>query len=99
IRGKKCIVIDPKIGGSLSLLIQTVMVMHQENDAELRHLSAEPVQTECSKILYLVRPQINLMKFISSNIQYDLSKGVQREYFVYFVPRRTVVCEKVKNYR
>ncbi|XP_064935197.1 vacuolar protein-sorting-associated protein 33 homolog isoform X2 [Musa acuminata AAA Group] len=93
IRGKKCLVIDPKIGGSLSLLIQTSLL--RENDAELRHLSAEPVQTECSKILYLVRPQINLMKFISSNIQYDLSKGVQREYFVYFVPRRTVVCEKI----
>ncbi|URE31657.1 Sec1 family, partial [Musa troglodytarum] len=93
IRGKKCLVIDPKIGGSLSLLIQTSLL--RENDAELRHLSAEPVQTECSKILYLVRPQINLMKFISSNIQYNLSKGVQREYFVYFVPRRTVVCEKI----
>ncbi|WOL09655.1 vacuolar protein-sorting-associated protein [Canna indica] len=93
IRGKKCLVIDPKLGGSLSLLIQTSLL--KENGAELRHLSAEPVETECTRILYLVRPQINLMKFISSNIQNDLSKGVQREYFLYFVPRRTVVCEKI----
>ncbi|XP_052726912.1 vacuolar protein-sorting-associated protein 33 homolog isoform X2 [Vigna angularis] len=35
------------------------------------------------------------MKFICSNIHNDISKGLQREYHVYFVPRRTVVCEKV----
>ncbi|XP_073101685.1 vacuolar protein-sorting-associated protein 33 homolog isoform X1 [Elaeis guineensis] len=92
-RGKKCLVIDPKLGGSLSLLIQTSLL--KEYGVELRHLSAEHVQTECSKVLYLVRSQMKLMKFISSHIQHDLSKGVQREYFVYFVPRRTVVCEKI----
>ncbi|KAG0484393.1 hypothetical protein HPP92_008472 [Vanilla planifolia] len=93
VRGKKCLVIDPKLGGSLSLLIQTSLL--KENGVELRHLSAEPVQTECSKVLYLVRPQLNLMKFISSHILNDVSKGLQKEYFVYFVPRRTVVCEKI----
>ncbi|KAK8469827.1 hypothetical protein PHAVU_005G180400 [Phaseolus vulgaris] len=35
------------------------------------------------------------MRFICSNIHNDLSKGLQREYHVYFVPRRTVACEKV----
>lgn len=93
IRGNKCLVIDPKLSGSLSLLIQTSLL--KENGVELRHLSSEPVQTECTKILYLVRSHTNLMKLISSNIHNDLSKGVQREYFLYFVPRRTVVCEKI----
>ncbi|KAF7820166.1 vacuolar protein-sorting-associated protein 33-like protein [Senna tora] len=93
IRGKKCLVIDPKLGGSLSLIIQTSIL--KELGAELRHLSADPIQTDCSKIIYLVRSQPSLMKFICSNVQNDLSKGLQREYHVYFVPRRTVVCEKV----
>ncbi|XP_018633119.1 vacuolar protein-sorting-associated protein 33 homolog isoform X2 [Nicotiana tomentosiformis] len=35
------------------------------------------------------------MKFICSHIHNDISKGIQREYFVYFVPRRAVVCEKI----
>jgi len=61
----------------------------------LRYLSAEHVETESSKVLYFVRSQLNLMKLISSNIQHGLSKGLQKEYFVYFVPRRTVACEKV----
>ncbi|XP_068641140.1 vacuolar protein-sorting-associated protein 33 homolog [Aristolochia californica] len=93
VRGKKCLVLDPKLSGSLALLIQTSLL--KEYGAELRHLSAEPVQTDCTKVLYLVRSQLNLVKLICSHIQHDISKGLQREYAVYFVPRRTVVCEKI----
>ncbi|GAB2276800.1 Vacuolar protein-sorting-associated protein 33 [Dionaea muscipula] len=93
IRGKKCLVIDPKLGGSISLIVQTSVL--KENGVELRHLSADPLQTECSKVVYLVRNQLDLMWHISSNIQNDISKGLQREYFVYFVPRRSVACEKI----
>lgn len=85
--------IDSKLSGTLSLVIQTALL--KENGAELRLLSDEPVQTDCSKILYLVRSQVDLMRLISSNILSDVSKGLQREYFIYFVPRRTVACEKV----
>ncbi|XP_071934851.1 vacuolar protein-sorting-associated protein 33 homolog isoform X2 [Coffea arabica] len=55
----------------------------------------EPIQTDCTKVVYLVHSQLDLMKLISSQIRDDTSKGLQREYFVYFVPRRTVVCEKI----
>ncbi|XP_052115312.1 vacuolar protein-sorting-associated protein 33 homolog [Arachis duranensis] len=93
IRGKKCLVIDPKLGDSLSLIIQTSLL--KEHGVELRHLSADHIQTDCTKVVYLVRSQPNLMRHICSNIHHDESKGLQREYHVYFVPRRTVVCEKV----
>ena len=63
----------------------------------MRHLTAEPIQTDCTKVVYLVHSQLDLMKLISSQIRDDTSKGLQREYFVYFVPRRTVVCEKVSS--
>ncbi|GLT93244.1 hypothetical protein SLE2022_110450 [Rubroshorea leprosula] len=93
IRGKKCLVIEPKLGGSLSLIIQTSFL--KEHGVELRHLSPEPVQTECTKVVYLVRPQRDLMKIISSHVHNDISKGLQREYHIYFVPRRQVQCEKI----
>ncbi|KAL3523495.1 hypothetical protein ACH5RR_016329 [Cinchona calisaya] len=93
IRGKKCLVIDPKLSGSLSLIVQSSLL--KEHGAELRHLTAEPIQTDCTKVVYLVRSQLELMRLISSQIRDDTSKGLQREYFVYFVPRRTVVCEKI----
>ncbi|XP_058206570.1 vacuolar protein-sorting-associated protein 33 homolog [Rhododendron vialii] len=93
IRGKKCLVIDPKLGGALSLIVQTSLL--KEHGVELRHLTSEPIQTECTKVVYLVRAQIDLMKFICSHVHADVSKGLQREYFVYFVPRRAVACEKI----
>ncbi|KAJ1701858.1 hypothetical protein LUZ63_001637 [Rhynchospora breviuscula] len=93
IRGKKCLVIDPKLGGTLSLLIQFSRL--KEGDVELRHLSADPVQTDSSNVIYLIRPQLTVMKTISSHIQNGISKGIEKKYFIYFVPRRTVACEKI----
>ncbi|XP_043702646.1 vacuolar protein-sorting-associated protein 33 homolog isoform X3 [Telopea speciosissima] len=92
-RGKKCLVLDPKLAGSLSLVVPTSVL--KEQGVELRHLSTEPVQTECTRIIYLVRSHLSFMKLISSHIQHDISKGLQREYSVYFAPRRTVACEKI----
>ncbi|KAK4835833.1 hypothetical protein QYF36_015086 [Acer negundo] len=93
IRGKKCMVIDPKLSGSLSLIVPTSTL--KEYGIELRLLSAEPVQTECTKVVYFVHPEFNSMRFISFHIHDDASKGLQREYFLYFVPRRSVACEKI----
>ncbi|RXH94225.1 hypothetical protein DVH24_023909, partial [Malus domestica] len=93
IRGKKCLVIDQKLSGSLSSIIQTSIL--KEHGIELRHLSADPIQTDCSKLVYLVRSELTLMTLISSHIHNDTSKGLHREYYVYFVPRRAVGCEKI----
>ncbi|CAL5028671.1 unnamed protein product [Urochloa decumbens] len=93
VRGKKCLVIDPKLAGTLSLIVQTSLL--KEYGAELRILSSDPLQTECPKIVYLVRSQLSFMKFIASQIRNDESKGLQREYFLYFIPRRIVACEKI----
>ncbi|KAJ6720235.1 hypothetical protein OIU85_023451 [Salix viminalis] len=55
IRGKKCLVIDPKLSGLLSLIIKSTIL--KENGADLRHLSAEPVDIDCTKVVYLVRSE------------------------------------------
>ncbi|XP_078427603.1 sec1/munc18-like (SM) proteins superfamily [Wolffia australiana] len=93
IRGRKSVVIDPKLSGTLSLLIQTSLL--KETDSELRLLSNGPLQTDCLKVVYIVRSHTSLVKLICSNISSDVSKGLQRDYFIYFVPRPTVVCEKI----
>ncbi|KAK4430966.1 Vacuolar protein-sorting-associated protein 33 [Sesamum alatum] len=93
VRGDKCLVIDPKLSGSLSLLVQSSEL--KKHGAELRHLTAEPIQTDRTKVVYLVRAQVDLIKFICSHIHNDTSKGLHREYYLYFVPRRAVACEKI----
>ncbi|KAK6136193.1 hypothetical protein DH2020_030084 [Rehmannia glutinosa] len=80
-----------------TILKNLILVAHlnTKHGAELRHLTAEPIQTERTKVVYLVRAQLELMKFICSHIHNDTSKGLHREYYLYFVPRRVVACEKI----
>nr|XP_051185079.1 vacuolar protein-sorting-associated protein 33 homolog isoform X2 [Lolium perenne] len=93
ITGNKCLVIDPKLAGTLSLILQTSVL--KEYGAELRILSADPLQTGCSKVVYLVRSQPNYMKLVANQMKNDEARGLQRDYFLYFVPCRTIACEKI----
>ncbi|KAH9602366.1 hypothetical protein KSS87_020031 [Heliosperma pusillum] len=111
IRGKKCLVIEPKLSGSLSLIVETALLkamalllsavdeiywlVEQEHGVELRLLSPEPLETECTKIVYLVSSKLELMKHISLHLHDNTSKGLQRECFLYFIPRRSVACEQL----
>ena len=75
-----------------------ICIALQEYGAELRVLSGELLQTECVKIVFLVRCEPSFMKSIANQIRSDETKGLQREYLLYFTPRRTVACEKVSRF-
>ncbi|KAL2631473.1 hypothetical protein R1flu_016159 [Riccia fluitans] len=94
VRGKKVLILDPKLSGPLALIAQPTLL--KENGVEnLYHLSADPVPSECKNVLYLVRPRIALMKLISSQITQDNIQKLQKSHTLVFCPRRTIVCEKV----
>lgn len=94
IPGKKVMVLDSKISGPLALVAQPSLL--KEHGVEnLYKLSADPVQSECKNVVYLVRPKMGLMKLIAAQIQQELRMKVLKTYSLVFVPRRTIVCEKV----
>lgn len=82
------------MSGPLALIAQT-SVLKEHGVENLLHLSAESIQSDCTNVLYLVRPRMSLMKLIAGQIKHDKGQNLQRQYSVYFMPRRTVVCEKV----
>lgn len=131
VRGKKVLVLDPKLSGPLALVAQPSLLKVwkifipqsfflwlkelstmpsiynwcfaclslQENGVEnLYHLSADPVASECKNVIYLMRPRMGLMKLISSQIQQDNIQKLQKNYTVVFLPRRTIICEKVSTF-
>nr|CAH66025.1 H0515C11.1 [Oryza sativa] len=61
--GEEVCSIDPKLAGTLSLILQTSLL--KEYGAELRLLSAEALQTECAMILYLIRSELKFLKFLA----------------------------------
>lgn len=92
--GKKLLILDPKLSGPLALIAQT-SVLKEHGVENLFHLSADAVKSDCTNVLYLVRPRMNLMKLIAGQIKHDKGQNLQKQYSIYFMPRRTVVCEKV----
>ncbi|MCO5614401.1 hypothetical protein L7F22_068682 [Adiantum nelumboides] len=94
LKGRKVLYMDPKLSGPLALIAQTSLL--KEHGVEnLFHLSAEPVQSECENVLYLVRPRISLMKVIAEQIKHEKELPVRKSYSIYFMPRCTRVCLKV----
>ena len=61
------------------------------------HLSVEPLQTDCPSVLYLVRPRIHLMRHLAIQIRADVAAKRGRKHTVLFVPRRALLCEKVRG--
>eukprot|EP00854_Cymbomonas_tetramitiformis_P026746 gene26746-32861_t len=64
----------------------------------LYYLEKEPPDTEVRNIVYLVRPRLELMQLIAEQVRgVDGRRGTRapHEHSVFFVPRRTIICEKV----
>eukprot|EP00898_Chlorokybus_atmophyticus_P003266 jgi/Chlat1/3940/Chrsp26S04033 len=93
-RGKKVLVLDPNLSGPLALIAQPSM-LKEHGVVQLHHLSSEPIITDVKNILYLVRPRLQYMDMIAQHLQHNAQTDAAKHSALYFVPRRTMVCEKV----
>jgi hypothetical protein len=88
IRGKKGLVVDMELSGPLSLLVEFSLL--KEHGVEKIYHLQESLETECSKLIYMIRPSIRNMKIISDHIK--IKKG---EISIFMVPRKTLLCERI----
>ncbi|XP_024521213.1 vacuolar protein-sorting-associated protein 33 homolog [Selaginella moellendorffii] len=93
-RGRKLLVLDPKLSGPLTLIVQ-ISLLKEHGVENLSHLSGDPIQSDCTNVIYIVRPHLTLMKLIAAQIQHDKRNQQERQYSLYFMPRRSTACEKV----
>lgn len=84
LRGRKCLVLEPQLGGLLNLIIQEGSRILKENGVqyfrELRGELGEFITDSGGRdtpenIVYLVRPNLSLMKVIANQIQTYLKSG------------------------
>ena len=84
LRGRKCLVLEPQLGGLLNLIIQEGSKILKENGVqyfrELRGELGDFISDTNSRdtpenIVYLVRPNLPLMKVIAHQIQSYLKSG------------------------
>ena len=96
VAGAKCLVLDPCLGGPLNLVVTEGPKMFKEHGVEsFLELGWKRPKTECNSILYIVRPTVEGMKQIAKHGRAHTKEHSKKNYHVYFVPRRSFICEKV----
>eukprot|EP00027_Filamoeba_sp_ATCC50430_P001749 CAMPEP_0168556906 /NCGR_PEP_ID=MMETSP0413-20121227/9136_1 /TAXON_ID=136452 /ORGANISM="Filamoeba nolandi, Strain NC-AS-23-1" /LENGTH=618 /DNA_ID=CAMNT_0008587891 /DNA_START=132 /DNA_END=1984 /DNA_ORIENTATION=+ len=94
VKGKKGLVLDPKLSGPLGLIAE-VSLLRENGVEKIYHLAPGKLQTESRSVMYFVRPRVQSMKQIAEHIQNHASTNQKKEYHVVFVPKRTIICERV----
>ncbi|RHZ50282.1 hypothetical protein Glove_502g5 [Diversispora epigaea] len=100
VRGKKCLVLDPNISSPLSLIAE-FSLLRDHGVEKVHYLQQGPIETELRSLIYICRPQLQYMKYIAEHIQHhqeEISENPNAqkyEYNLFFVPRRTMICQKV----
>lgn len=96
VRGRKALVIDSSVSGPLSLVAEFNMLKDHGVD-KIYHLSDQIIETECKNIIYLTRPNLNHVRWIANqvkNTQESSQTSSTIEYSIFFVPRRSLLCDK-----
>ncbi|KAF8941229.1 hypothetical protein BGZ58_001033 [Dissophora ornata] len=94
VQGKKALVLDPGLSVPLGLIAEFALL--QDHGVEkIYHLQSGPLDTDFKNIVYICRPQINYMGYIADHIQAHTRDQRPYTYSLFFVPRRTALCEKV----
>lgn len=94
VRGKKGLVLDPKLSGPLGLIAE-VSVLREHGVEKIFHLLPGKLATDVDSLIYLIRPKVPFMRVIAEQIRLHLAANERRDYAIYFVPRRTMICEEI----
>lgn len=96
VRGKKIMVIDPQFTGPLGL-VAAANLLKEHGVEKIHHLLDADLVTESKNIMYLVRPKVENMKMIARQVRTLRQQhgGAKKEFTLVFVPRRTMICERV----
>mmetsp|Transcript_353 Transcript_353/g.424 ORF Transcript_353/g.424 Transcript_353/m.424 type:complete len:497 (-) Transcript_353:429-1919(-) len=93
VRGAKALVLDPKLSGPLGLVVE-VGLLREHSVEKIYHLLPGRLDTECTNVIYLVRPKVEYMKYIAEHIHINAKAGKYKHYSVFFVPRSTMIAER-----
>ncbi|GAM27805.1 hypothetical protein SAMD00019534_109810 [Acytostelium subglobosum LB1] len=94
IKGPKALVMDPKIIGLLNLIVDPQFLI--SNGTE-RNYELKPgrLDTQSANIIYIIRPKIKYMHIIKEHIQRHLDDGFKKNYGIIYIPRSTILAQRV----
>ncbi|CEG73991.1 hypothetical protein RMATCC62417_09268 [Rhizopus microsporus] len=90
---KKGLVLDPTLTGPLSLIAEFNLLKNHGVE-KIYHLESDTLETDCPGLIYICRPKLKYMRYIASHIKH-FSKSSKIDCWLFFVPERTMICERV----
>ena len=97
--GGHALVLDPTLSGPLGLVAE-VKEFKEHGIDKIYHLMPEPLNTDCTSVVYFIRPELRLAMHVATQIQaHERARAGRgepgRAYALFFVPRRSMLCEKL----
>jgi hypothetical protein len=94
--GKTLLVVDPKLVSPMKLVVTEGSKILREHRVEsIVELATTSISTSCENVLYLTRPSFQLVKLVAAQVKGMLAAGATPNLHLFFVPRRTFVCEQM----
>ena len=92
--GRKTVVFDARLSGPMALVTRT-STLKEHGVEDLLGLDAAPGSFRTPTVVYIVRPTIGATKALAAHVRAAARASEARTHAVYYVPRRTVVCERI----
>ncbi|KAG2525295.1 hypothetical protein JM18_004769 [Phytophthora kernoviae] len=93
-----CFVLDPELNGPLNHVLVDGTAVLKDHGVKDFHAFGKTVKTSCEFVLFLVRPSVRAMRYVAKYIRdlgTDKSASSKKRFHLYFVSRRTLVCDEV----
>ncbi|XP_055389013.1 vacuolar protein sorting-associated protein 33A [Condylostylus longicornis] len=99
--GSKAIVLDLEnnIDCLMSLMIESALLKQQQVIKQIPIRSGPLPYLDVKNIIFITRPEVKMMDYIAENLLSENSddrkyRGSRKDYYLYFLPRRSEFCEK-----
>eukprot|EP01125_Pyxidicula_operculata_P001470 TRINITY_DN11349_c0_g1_i1.p1 TRINITY_DN11349_c0_g1~~TRINITY_DN11349_c0_g1_i1.p1 ORF type:complete len:649 (-),score=140.94 TRINITY_DN11349_c0_g1_i1:30-1976(-) len=89
----KTLVLDPALAGPLGLVVE-ISLLKESGIDNIFYLAPEQLVTEARNVIYICRPKVKFMKWIAQHINSHKARGQKKNYYINFVPKRRLMCER-----
>lgn len=91
-------VLDPELNGPLNHVLVDGTAVLKDHGVKEPHSFGKTIKTNCEFVLFLVRPSIRAMRYVAKYIRdlgADAAPAGKKRFHLYFVSRRTLVCDEI----
>lgn len=86
--------LDRKLSGPISL-VAGAKLLKDHQVTNIFYLDSDAPTPSTASLVYLTRPDVKLMELIADHVHDHFEENIQHDYHIVFVPRRTMLCERV----